>query len=322
MTRLYFSRITVRGVPRDPRPTLFIGSHRNGATDGQVYVHALGRTPSLISIQLLRKAFLRVLFDGIAVVREKDCQRYGLKRSAVASPVAAAVAQIHAGGDVCILPEGTSEWSFAPQDYQAGMAVIAAKCRAAGVDFVVQPMGVFYTKPDGFRSRVSVVRGKPFVPLADDVKALQTECAAALDAVSVDCRDVRQFNAVQRSAWRQAQQGADFGEAFLRAQRAEEKPAEFHATGESSWRKYLATVALILGFPMVMLAARLAQRGADGRNNVTFFRLLGGFYGAWLQIVCYLLLLIYLPWLAVLGLSVGLAGWWLYPEPQPLDLED
>ena len=214
---LYYRRVHIIGTPCCDRPTLYLLSHRNGAIDGIVYQKALGDTPSLISIQLLRGP-LRLLFDGIPVVRDKDRARYRIKADAVAAPVAAAIAQLRAGGSLALYPEGTSAWEPHPLPYHSGMAVIAAKLLAAGVDFVVQPAAAYYSKPDGFRSRVSLIFGAPFVPQGESVAALQKELAAALDAVSVNCADAAQFNQIQRTAWQAAQRGEDYGVAFIKAQ--------------------------------------------------------------------------------------------------------
>ena len=216
---LYYRRVDILGTPCRDRPTLYLLSHRNGAIDGIVYQKALGDTPSLISVQLLRGP-LRLLFDGIPVVRGKDRARYGIPADAVAAPVAAAIAQLRAGGSLALYPEGTSDWGYRPLPYHSGMAVIVAQLRAAGADFVVQPAAAYYSKPDGFRSRVSLNMGAPFTPQGESVAELQNELAAALDAVSVNCADAAHFNQVQHAAWQAAQQGEDYGVAFLRAQRA------------------------------------------------------------------------------------------------------
>ena len=216
---LYYRRVDILGTPCRDRPTLYLLSHRNGAIDGFVYQKALGDTPSLISVQLLRGP-LRLLFDGIPVVRGKDRARYGIPADAVAAPVAAAIAQLRAGGSLALYPEGTSDWGYRPLPYHSGMAVIVVKLLAAGADFVVQPTAAYYSKPDGFRSRVSLNMGAPFTPQGESVAELQDELAAALDAVSVNCADAAHFNQVQHAAWQAAQQGEDYGVAFLRAQRA------------------------------------------------------------------------------------------------------
>ena len=384
----------ILGTPCRDRPTLYLLSHRNGAIDGIVYQKALGDTPSLISVQLLRGP-LRLLFDGIPVVRGKDRARYGIPADAVAAPVAAAIAQLRAGGSLALYPEGTSDWGYRPLPYHSGMAVIVAQLRAAGADFVVQPAAAYYSKPDGFRSRVSLNMGAPFTPQGESVAELQNELAAALDAVSVNCADAAHFNQVQHAAWQAAQQGEDYGAAFLRAQRANH-PANIgcasahrplttelppHAPpitaasatdippdrGESGdceavvakttptlghvcnlnfpplrsgggtgrgcenrvasafktkCKQALATLALCLTCPLIVAGACLAARAADGRNNTSFFRILGGMAGALLQIPLWLAALYLAPLAGGLWLAAAALTWRTYPEPAPLPLPE
>ena len=391
---LYYRRVDILGTPCRDRPTLYLLSHRNGAIDGIVYQKALGDTPSLISIQLLRGP-LRLLFDGIPVVRGKDRARYGILADAVAAPVAAAIAQLRAGGSLALYPEGTSDWGYRPLPYHSGMAVIVAQLRAAGADFVVQPAAAYYSKPDGFRSRVSLNMGAPFTPQGESVAELQDELAAALDAVSVNCADAAHFNQVQHAAWQAAQQGEDYGVAFLRAQRANHPantgcasahrplttelpphappitaasatdippdrgeggdyeavvakttPALGHVcnlnflplrsgggTGrecenrvatafKTKYKQALATLALCLTCPLIVVGACLAARAADGRNNTSFFRILGGMAGALLQIPLWLAALYLAPLAGGLWLAAAALTWRTYPEPAPLPLPE
>ncbi len=315
---LYFSHIHVGGEAVSSHPTLFIASHRNGAIDGFVYMQALGNTPSLISIQLLRTWFMRLFFTGIAVVRQKDCQRYGMSPQQVKSPVLASIEQIQAGGCLCIYPEGTSEWAHKPLSYQKGMAVIVKKLKEKKVDFVVQPVGVFYTKPDGFRSRASLIVGKAFLPSGETAKDIQKELAHALDAVSVNCDSEMQFNAIQHHAWQACQRGQDFGMAFLEAQQSGSytTAAIPDISPQYRWAKWL----LVLAFPLTVFAAKIAERGSDGRNNLSFFRLLGAAVGSVLQLIVWLIVLFYLPVTALLWLFAGVVGWLFYPEPYPINL--
>ena len=391
---LYYRRVDILGTPCRDRPTLYLLSHRNGAIDGFVYQKALGDTPSLISVQLLRGP-LRLLFDGIPVVRGKDRARYGIPADAVAAPVAAAIAQLRAGGSLALYPEGTSDWGYRPLPYHSGMAVIVAQLLAAGADFVVQPAAAYYSKPDGFRSRVSLIFGAPFVPQGESIAALQKELAASLDAVSVHCTDAAQFNQAQRAAWQAAQRGEDYGVAFLRAQRANHPanigcasahrplttelpphappitaasatdippdrgegggceavvakttPALGHVcnlnfpplrsgggTGrgcenrvasafKTKCKQALATLALCLTCPLIVAGACLAARAADGRNNTSFFRILGGMAGALLQIPLWLAALYLAPLAGGLWLAAAVLTWRAYPEPAPLPLPE
>lgn len=340
---LYYRRVSVRGDSVSRRPTLFLLSHRNGSTDGQIYMAALGDAPSLISIQLLRHWYLRLFFAGIPVVRDKDRVRYGIAANAVPSPVRAAITQIKNGGSLCLYPEGTSAWQAHPLPYHNGMAVIVARLKAAGVDFDVQPLAAYYSKPDGFRSRVSIIVGTAFRPLGESIADLQAELADALDYISVNAADNAAFNRIQARAWRSARDGADYGAVFLRTQAAEntaqncpEKPlpatwlvtrayppadtADLRASKAEHrpWAKAL----FALGFPLVVAAALLAGRAADGRNNTTFFRVLGGAAAFVPHILLWLTACYCAPLPALLWLILGICGWYYYPEPAPVPLAE
>lgn len=311
-------RISVTGTPCRGKPVLFIVSHRSGASDGTVAAYVLGGVPSLVSVQLVRNPLLRLLFDGIPVVRDKDRERYGITADSVPPPLVSAAEQIKAGGSLCLYPEGTSEWQCRPLPYHGGMGVLAARLKAAGTDFTVQPVGLFYAAPDHFRSRVSIVFGEAFQPQGSGAKAIQAELSAALDAVSVCCPDNAAFNAAQTAAWQAAQHGQDYGTAFLKAQRQSVRETVPMAQPPARlWAKILFTAA----FPLVAAGGRLAQRFADGRNNTTFFRMLGALAALPFQAACYALLLFYAPAAALLLAVCGAVGWAAYPEAAPEPLE-
>lgn len=318
--RLYYRISVVGQVPAGRGvPTLFIASHRNGAMDGCVYLNAHGRVPTLVSVQLLRHVWQRLLFTGIPVVREKDGERYGIAKASVPSPIAAAVEQLRQGGSLVIFPEGSSEFWEKPLPYQAGMAMVALKLKKLGVPFQVQALGSFYVAPERFRSRVSIVAGAPFVPQGENLKALQAELGAALDGVSVRCPDMARFNAVQAWAFRAARQGADYGEAFLAAQAAEALPdAVAPAAVQHSWPWQNRLFALVF-LPMAVAAGR-AARYADGRNNVSLFRTLGALAALPLQGL-YFVLWGGLHWAVPVGMLAVAAGLWpCLAEPTPVDL--
>lgn len=336
---LYYKKITVVGQAELSVPTLYLCSHRNGAVDGLVMAMALKDTPSLVSVQLLRNPVLRLLFDGVAVVRQKDVERYGISKTSVLSPIDAAVAQLSLGGSLCLYPEGTSDWSYQPQPYQKGMAKIIKALQEQKITVQVQPIGLFYTKPDGLASRVSIVFGEPFCPVADDENGLYDELGCALDEVSVNCADVNEFNAVQSQAWQASQKGTDFGQAFLLAQKtAKQSDSNKNSINEKGThqtstkyktlipiKKLIAIVLMWLGFLPVMLGGYVAGRLADGRNTVTFFRLLGAIAGAAIQSVVWLMLWVF--WAkgaVILGLLmiVGIVGRNFYPEVKPVDMSE
>ncbi|WP_157758053.1 1-acyl-sn-glycerol-3-phosphate acyltransferase [Acinetobacter larvae] len=321
LTRFYYKRIDVQGT-KSAKPTLFLASHRNGATDGQIYVWALDETPSLISIQMLRKWFLRLLFDGIPVVRPKDVARYGISPQAVASPIQQAITQIAQGGSLCLMPEGSSEWQHQALPYKTGMAQIVQQLKQQQIDFEVQCLGLFYSRPDGFKSRVSIVFGTAFYPQSNDIEQIQQELSTALKEVSVHCQSIAHFNQTQALAWQHCQsQDSDYGQAFLAAQQQTllDPPASLIQPHVWLHQRLIQLFFIVAFFPTVVVA-RLAQKASDGRNNVTFFRLLGGFYGSLFTLLYWAILCYFTPILAIFIIIVGHLAWYYYPEPTPINL--
>ncbi|UZD61531.1 hypothetical protein [Brevibacterium sp. JSBI002] len=323
------------------RPRLIIASHRNGAIDGHQVLAAFPHAQFLVSIQLLRHWFLRLFIAGIPVVRPKDVERYGLDPASVASPVEAGLAHLRRGGDLGIFPEASSEWGHRPQPYKSGAARIACSLIADGIDVEVIPVGLFYSTPDRFRSRAEMVRG-PAVTIPDRdgradnewEAAVASAMGVALDDVSVNCPDEATFTAVEARALDRARRtpggSASYAQAFLELQNAagsvapkEDGPTsagqpEGSPTSANTVARprtyplirWIGFLALWL-FAPILVAAAVAGSRADGRNTVTFFRLLAGFAAVMVWIPVLIIAAFF--WPAVIGAGVlsGALGWLL-----------
>ena len=318
----YFGRIPIVGamaVPAAPRAgRLVVCSHRNGAIDGYQVLRAFPRVQFLVSVQLLRHPFLRLMFAGIPVVRAKDRARYGIESGDFGDPVQAGCAHLRAGGELAIFPEGSSEWGSRPRRYQHGAARIARRLMDEGVDLEVVPAGLFYAHPDRFRSRAEVYVGAPVaLPQQEGrssrewERAIHDALASALDAVSVACRDQAHLEEVERQALASAGRGGSYAEAFLRAQRETAPPVSPAAPPRrGSLPRTLGLACMALLWPL-LLAGWLAGRKADGRNTVTFFRMAGGLAVGLVWVPCVAAAALAWP-----GQVVGMAllaafGWWL-----------
>ena len=224
------------------------------------------------------------------------------------------------------------------------MARIVKKLKLNQIDFVVQSMGVFYTKPDGFRSQVSIVFGSVFMPQESTVDGIFLEMSERLNDVSVNCENVQQFNQIQAMAWNsikhpepsiqlesQQHQTQDYGELFLALQsKAKHNDLSVNSAINIEIKKSLNPTRKILnpmikilffiGFFPTVLFALLAQNGSDGRNNLTFFRLLGGFYGSILTCILWIVGLFFVPVYSIMIMLLGWIGWYFYPEPEPIAL--
>ena len=83
-----------------------------------------------------------------------------------------------------------------------------------------------------------------------------------------------------------------------------------------------APLALALTCPLIVAAACLVGRAADGRNNASFFRILGGLAGALLQIPLWFAALYTAPTAGLLWLAAAVLAWRTYPEPAPVPLPE
>lgn len=327
----------------NPRPRLIISSHRNGAIDGHQVLAAFPRAQFLISIQLIRSWFLRLFIAGIPVIRPKDVERYNLDPASVANPVEAGTAHLRRGGDLGIFPESSSEWGHQPQHYKSGAARIACTLIEEGIDLEIIPVGLFYSTPDRFRSRAEVVRGKP-ITIPDRIGQDRSVWAAqvafamgsALDDVSVNCPDEATFERIQAMALTAARKSsggsAAFAKAFLDLQNEAATPmtstvtstaadiaaTDAHVTTDgradgSSTVLVLRWVGLALMwlFAPVLGAAAFAGSRADGRNTVTFFRLLGGFAAVMVWVPVLIVAAFFWPLVIGIGVVSVVCGWLL-----------
>lgn len=318
-------------------PRLIIASHRNGAIDGVQVLAAYPRAQFLVSIQLLRNPILRLLFTGIPVVRRKDVERYGLDPAAVRDPVSAGLAHLRAGGDLAIFPEGTSQWGHAPQPYQRGAARIARRAIGSGIDLTIVPIGLHYSTPDAFRSRVELYEGPPVVlpPREVDEKGSESGSGAlawertladalgeALDAVSVKCPDEATFRAVQQVALQRARQGEAYAPAYLQEQaqglKVTDPESELATPVQAPLRHpmRLLGLGLLWLFWPVLLVGFLAGRKADARNTISFFRIAAGLGAMVFWVPLLILGALFFPWVVLVGVLCALVGWTLLGAPR------
>jgi 1-acyl-sn-glycerol-3-phosphate acyltransferase len=323
----YFGRIRIVGARQQPAPRrggrLIVSSHRNGAIDGYTVLRAFPGVQGLVSIQLLRHPLLRWMFDGIVVVRDKDRARYGVHHGAFANPVDAGCAQLRAGGDLAIFPEGSSEWGWAPLPYQRGAARIARTLLDEGVSLEVVPLGLHYQAPDRFRSRVEALVGVPAVLPergADETdrdweRRIHQVIATALDAVSVNCPDANTFAAAETWATARTAAGESYALAFIDAQRRPQTPPPPPRQRTRAWPwDWLVVAAFMLLAAPVLLAGRFAGSRADARNTVSFFRTVGGLAAAVAWLPCLLLASWFWPLLLLPLWLLAALGWWRWPR--------
>lgn len=185
--RLAFNRITVLGQGRLPASgaVLYVATHRNGALDAAPYAMAVPRAVPLISAQLHRTWLGRFLFSGIAVARAKDRER-GISVDNRQS-IEQSITLLQRGGELLVMPEGTSTLGSRHLPFQRGAARIAHAAVSTGLSLTIIPLGVHYEDPTTWQSRVEVLVGEPVQARpGDDVAAIHLIIVQGLESVGAN----------------------------------------------------------------------------------------------------------------------------------------
>ncbi|QSB03110.1 1-acyl-sn-glycerol-3-phosphate acyltransferase [Methylomonas sp. EFPC1] len=183
---LTFSRIRVIGKERLTLggPVVFVATHRNGALDAAPYSLAVPLAMPMVSAQLQRLPLGRFLFRGIAVARAKDKAR-GIKADN-GKALAECIELLKEGGQLFIMPEGTSSLGCRHLPFNRGAARIVAQAMAAGVTPIIQPLAVHYEDPTHWQSRVEVLIGAPIIPQNADEIAIHQSIVDGLEVVGAN----------------------------------------------------------------------------------------------------------------------------------------
>lgn len=182
--RLAFNRITVVGRERLPLAgaVLYVATHRNGALDAAPYTLVVPDAFPMVSAQLHRTPLGRFLFQGIPVARAKDRDR-GMAADNMQA-IERCIGLLQGGGQLLVMPEGTSTLDFKHLPFQRGAARIAHAAINAGVALTIVPLGVHYEDPTVWQSRVEVLVGDPVQPRpGDDVASIHRLVTQGLESV-------------------------------------------------------------------------------------------------------------------------------------------
>lgn len=187
ISRLAFNRIAVLGREHLPLrgAVLYLATHRNGALDAAAYVVAVPKAFPMVSAQLHRTSLGRFLFQGIPVARAKDRER-GIAADNLQS-VERCISLLKDGGQLLVMPEGTSTLGCRHLPFQRGAARIANAAVNAGIALTIVPLGVHYEDPTAWQSRAEVLVGEPVQLNADDdVAAIQRLITQGLETVGAN----------------------------------------------------------------------------------------------------------------------------------------
>jgi hypothetical protein len=210
---LCFNRITVHDRPEIPagRPVLYLGLHRNGALDGIPYAKVTPNAAFLVSAQLHRSTLGRFFFPGIPVSRQKDRQR-GIATDNRES-VSRCVDHLATGGELFIMPEGTSSLGPRHLPFKPGAARIAKAVLERGVALTVVPLAVHYECAWEWQSRVEVVLGAALQLRPEEMpteESLHDRFSSALVEVGINVESEEKLRLIEMLAYG-ATLGTDLG---------------------------------------------------------------------------------------------------------------
>jgi hypothetical protein len=300
----------------------------------------------MISTQLRRSALGRLFFAGIEVVRDKDRDGSPAERAGNQAALEGCLSHLRGGGELFVLPEGTSDLGPRHLPFKRGAARIAEAYLARGAPLRIVPLGIHYERAWAFRSNVEIVVGEALdtrLPEHDEEERsaiLHRRFTQALEAVGFNVESAAEQERAERLAYA-ATLGTGHGyfralKTFERAvpapvaealERLDRKCANLALLRHqgvplvplgSAWLYAFALLvlgpvvlgALLLNLPPLALSLAASAKLADARNVVALWRILVGLpaLGLWTLAVAAAALALGAPWLFVLYAIVSVLG--------------
>ena len=205
---VYYRRISILSTCNEPfgGATLYVALHRNGAVDGYVYMKHASRANFMLASQLRRNAFIRLFFEGVEVVRDKD----GGDQSDNVGSLETCVGMLARGEPLLIFPEGSSDLGCRHLPFKKGAARIADAFVETGRSLRVVPLALHYQAAWAWQSDVDLMVAAGFEiageMLGDNPararrrRAIHTRVTAALEAIAVEAPDADSFANWERLA--------------------------------------------------------------------------------------------------------------------------
>jgi hypothetical protein len=144
---------------------------------------------------------MRMVFDGIEIVRAKDAERDGARVSN-ADSFAKCAEHLAAGGELIFFPEGTSELGPRHLKFRSGVGMLIKSTLEKIPSLKVVPLAAHYEGPTEWQSDVDIAvgpalefRGSP------EVAEIMTQVRAALEAVGLDCETAEERREVEALAY-------------------------------------------------------------------------------------------------------------------------
>lgn len=316
LTLSAFHRISVTGHPVPTEGAiLYVGLHRNGALDGLVYRKVDASMKFTLSSHLRRHAIMRLLFDGIELVRAKD-REHDATRVDNADSFAACVAHLVAGGKLLYFPEGTSELGPHHLPFHPGIAKLVTQALQHIPKVTVVPLAAHYEAATAWQRDVEVEVGEAMTFEAPATRqSIMARITTGLETVGLDCASLAQRESVEAMAYAATLgvKNASYAKALHALADEDPRPIrEMQLSAQLAGLKLhqgipliplraawaylvLCTIlslivvpAAILNSPVIGLAQYASVRFPDAPNVRSLYRMLGGSIAAicWLPLMC------------------------------------
>jgi 1-acyl-sn-glycerol-3-phosphate acyltransferase len=209
--RIFFRRVETEGLERVPQgAVLFVLNHPNSLVD-PVFILCLAPRPVsfLAKAPLFRIPVVGWLVRAAGSIPVERKQDPGADLTKNREMFARVRAHLSCGGAVALFPEGTSHSDPRLKPMKTGAARIALGVTSEP-PLRIQPVGLFYTDKQTFRSAALVYFGEPFTvspapldeagePPAEAVRALTDRIGAALGEVTLQADAFEAHNFVART---------------------------------------------------------------------------------------------------------------------------
>ena len=182
-----FYRVDHVGSPPPDGPVLMLPNHPNALLDPALVMATAGRPIRFLAKSTLFHTPLRPILTAAGAIPVFRRQDQGVDTSKNAETFVAVDEALRQGQAVCIFPEGISHSTGHLEPLRTGAARMALSATARGVPVQLVPVGINPDRKTDFRSRMTVIYGRPFpVPAAAGAAALTAEIASHMRRLIVE----------------------------------------------------------------------------------------------------------------------------------------